>query len=685
MTKDDSQVVCRNNSGVKLERGMPVMVTGAIGAHGRLTIAPMDASDAANIPSFFGVAAHDIVDGADGSVTAFGDVRSIDTSAWDDGDLLWCDPSTAGGLTATMPGSGAVLQVGYVARAHAEAGVLQVRSVPTPGPTPGNTVTTSVNPLTGVIEMSGGLAFSARKTTEVLPIEFEQVPYTVIVGAPGSTTGGVSDWPNAIMNTSQGVNRAISWTYVGKSSKVKIVGATIVSPLVFRDTAWRLVAAIVPDATGIVDVPIGASWVSKTYVYSGGAESAALKIYLPRRIVLKDQDSADSYAATMAAKRKAVLISPNSFFGPSTQYARILAALDFIRKSGGGTLHLSTDTKLSSNVWTISRPLILPSNTAIFIDNATLRLADGVFDNIIRSESITFDPNAPYGVIKHLGLTENIEIYGSGKDTAFIEGPNTPYSAAHPISGGAPVPWVGDKYGWRTIGILLANVKNYSVHDFTLRKTTAWGISSEHGCDNFVFDEIKIDSTVDNGDGINIRKGCSNGVIKNISGTQSDDTVAMTAIQGFIPSYPSLPYIYPMQVLGDSSQPAYGNDIKNITVSGVNSASGANQVRVLATGGSKIEKVSINDVTSAGALVGQQVVIQTGSYGAPADLGDISNITVNNIACNHAGVPVHVNAPVRNVHVNGIQKRTALGGVMHSTGAYAATADNLTFSNERFI
>lgn len=151
MTKDDSQVVCRNNSGVKLERGMPVMVTGAIGAHGRLTIAPMDASDAANIPSFLGVAAHDILDGADGSVTAFGDVRSIDTSAWDDGDLLWCDPATAGGLTATKPGSGAALQVGYVARAHAEAGVLQVRSVPTPA----NTVTTSVDPVTGVIENLG--------------------------------------------------------------------------------------------------------------------------------------------------------------------------------------------------------------------------------------------------------------------------------------------------------------------------------------------------------------------------------------------------------------------------------------------------------------------------------------------------------------------------------------------------
>lgn len=533
--------------------------------------------------------------------------------------------------------------------------------------------------------MSGGLEFAVNRTAERFPLEFEQVNYTVQVGVPRSDPGGVSDWPNNIISTSHHLNRRIDWIYVGKSSKIKIAGAVIVSPIIFRDTTWRLVAAITPDATGVVDVPVGASWAAKTYAYSGGAETSALQIYLPRQIALKDQDSADSYAATMAAKRKAVLISPNSFFGPATQYARILAALDFIRKSGGGTLHLSTDTTLASNVWTISRPLILPSNTAVFIDNATLRLADGVFDNIIRSESITFDPDAPYGAVKHLGLTENIEIYGSGVSTAFIEGPNTPYSAAHPISGGASVPWVGDKYGWRTVGILLANVKNYSVHDFTLRKTTGWGISNEHGCDNFVFDAVKVDSTVANGDGIDIRSGCSNGVVKNITGTQSDDTIAMTAIVGFIPSYPSLPYIYPMQVLGDSSQPAYGDDIKNITVSGVNSASGANQVRVLATGGSKIDKVSINGVTSAGALVGQQVCIQTGSYGNPAALGDISNITVNNVACNNAGVPVYVDAPVRNVHVNGIQKLTALGGVMHSTGAYAATADNLTFTNERFI
>ena len=599
----------------------------------------------------------------------------------------WNEFEGGEGFTVSGADSARVYLAKFAEQSASVTAAVKVRTVGsfTTGSAQVGVVTAVTNPVTGVIEMSGGLSFAANRTAERFPLEFEQVNYTVQVGVPRSDTGGVSDWPNAIISTSHHANRRIDWIYVGKSSKIKVTGATLPAQLVFRDTSWRLVAAITLGETGIVDVPIGAAWVGRTYAYSGGSETSALQIYLPRQIVLKDQDSADSYAATMAAKRKAVLISPNSFFGPATQYARILAALDFIRKSGGGTLHLSTDTKLSSNVWTVSRPLILPSNTAVFIDNATLRLADGVFDNIIRSESITFDPDAPYGVIKHLGLTENIEIYGSGVGTAFIEGPNVPYSAAHPISGGAPAPWVGDHYGWRTIGILLANVKNYSVHDFTLRKTTAWGISNEHGCDNFVFDAIKVDSTVANGDGIGIRKGCSNGVVKNITGTQSDDTVAMTAIVGFIPSYPALPYIYPMQVLGDSSQPAYGDDIKNVTVSNVTSASGANQVRVLATGGSKIDKVSINSVTSAGALVGQQVIIHTGSYGTPAALGDISNITVNNIVCNHAGVPVHVNAPVRNVHVNGIQKLTALAGVMHSTGAYAATADNLTFTNERFI
>lgn len=522
-----------------------------------------------------------------------------------------------------------------------------------------------------------------QRTIEVVPLEWVDVPYTTSAGAPISIVSG--DWPNAMYSFSSALNKHIDWIYVGKSSKIRISGATLASPLVFKDAAWRLVATIFPANT-VVAIPAGAVWVSRTYAFSGGSESSALKISLPRQMLWEDLVAIDAYNAKMIARRDALLISPNEFFSVGTQYGRILAALQHIRKMGAGTLWLGTDTIAATSTWVIDRPLLIPSNCAIFIDNATLRLADSVFDNIIRSESITFDVDNPNSIIKHLGMTENIKIYGSGIATANIQGPTVSYNAPHPVSGGGGVDWVSDKYGWRTIGILMANVKNYEIYGFTMSQTKSWAISNEHGCDNFSIHDITVNSTVGNGDGIDCRVGCTNGVIANITGTQQDDTVAMTAILNFILAYPALPYIWPMQVLGDTSQPAYGDDIKNITVNNIDSATNAHQVRVLAAGGAKVDNISINDITTTGAIGGgKQVWIHTGIYGSLAVLGDMTNITVNKVFCNHASTPVVVDAPVRNCHINYIEKLTALGATFYSVGGYAGITENFTVTNARNV
>jgi hypothetical protein len=52
---------------------------------------------------FFGVTDQPILGGEDGYVTVFGKIRGIDTSTYDDGDILWCDPAVAGGFTVTEP------------------------------------------------------------------------------------------------------------------------------------------------------------------------------------------------------------------------------------------------------------------------------------------------------------------------------------------------------------------------------------------------------------------------------------------------------------------------------------------------------------------------------------------------------------------------------------------------------
>lgn len=96
----------RNNTASTITNGTPVMVTGTLGASGRLTVSPMDATDVANDVYYIGIATEDIEAGTDGKVTHFGKIRGIDTSGYSEGDVLWLSTSVVGGFTTTEPTSG---------------------------------------------------------------------------------------------------------------------------------------------------------------------------------------------------------------------------------------------------------------------------------------------------------------------------------------------------------------------------------------------------------------------------------------------------------------------------------------------------------------------------------------------------------------------------------------------------
>jgi hypothetical protein len=100
----ETMVLCRNNSNsVTIPKGTAVMFAGTLGASGRLKVAPMVSDGSLPGYVFFGVTDQAIAGASDGYVTTFGKIRGINTSAYDDGDILWCDPTTPGGFTATEP------------------------------------------------------------------------------------------------------------------------------------------------------------------------------------------------------------------------------------------------------------------------------------------------------------------------------------------------------------------------------------------------------------------------------------------------------------------------------------------------------------------------------------------------------------------------------------------------------
>lgn len=112
--------------------GKVVMATGSLGNSGRIAVGLYDGTRS-NGKRIVGVATHDIGNGSDGFVTAFGKVRNINTTGssvgetWLDGDVLYVKPGGAGNLTKIVPlDSELMMPVAFVVHAHTN-GTLFVR------------------------------------------------------------------------------------------------------------------------------------------------------------------------------------------------------------------------------------------------------------------------------------------------------------------------------------------------------------------------------------------------------------------------------------------------------------------------------------------------------------------------------------------------------------------------------
>jgi hypothetical protein len=121
----ENAVLCRNDTGSTITNGTPVMFAGTVGNSGRVKIMPAIA-DGTYLPGYtLGVATESIVDGADGFVVNFGKVRGVNTTGtpygetWNDGDLVYVSPTTAGYLTNVEPEApNQHISIGVVVKAH---------------------------------------------------------------------------------------------------------------------------------------------------------------------------------------------------------------------------------------------------------------------------------------------------------------------------------------------------------------------------------------------------------------------------------------------------------------------------------------------------------------------------------------------------------------------------------------
>lgn len=112
--------------------GQVVMWTGAQGDN--VTAAPANVAVAGFRAGYvLGVATQNIPNNGFGYITTFGLVHGLNTNAYNVGDLLWVDPTTPGGLTATQPSApNYQIQVATVTKKSGGDGHIQVIIRPEP-------------------------------------------------------------------------------------------------------------------------------------------------------------------------------------------------------------------------------------------------------------------------------------------------------------------------------------------------------------------------------------------------------------------------------------------------------------------------------------------------------------------------------------------------------------------------
>ena len=122
----------KNGTGATINKGKGVMAVGTDGNSGHILIDEMIADGSVEPKYFLGVLETTVVNGGFARVISFGQLDQFDTrgqngETWNDGNILWCDPDSAGDFTITEPlGPNVKIAVAIVLNASTN-GKIQVR------------------------------------------------------------------------------------------------------------------------------------------------------------------------------------------------------------------------------------------------------------------------------------------------------------------------------------------------------------------------------------------------------------------------------------------------------------------------------------------------------------------------------------------------------------------------------
>jgi hypothetical protein len=349
-----------------------------------------------------------------------------------------------------------------------------------------------------------------------------------------------------------------------------------------------------------------------------------------------------AWVATAAAYG---VVTPNDFAG--SDVARINQAIA-VGVETGKRVVVPKQNRLADgstrDVWLLDSAILVRSGTTLVLENCHLKLSDQCRDNFIRSG------NCGVGITE-IEPMRDVHILGVGR--VVLEGADRPratgdsaktlgertYGTDAGVEGESPT---GD---WRNIGILLAYVEGFRIENLHMKDSHCWGISLER-CGQGVIRDIDFASTqqkvidgktetILNQDGIDLRQGCHDITIENITGYSGDDLVALTNILG---KDPKAGTTTSTMVSASNNRGNGQDDIRNIIIRNIRGhcAGGHHIVRLLNAGGLKIHDVMLDGlIDTSGDGKPCKAAVKIGdsnpTWGGVTPLGDTYRILISNV------------------------------------------------------
>ncbi len=309
--------------------------------------------------------------------------------------------------------------------------------------------------------------------------------------------------------------------------------------------------------------------------------------------------------------------------------------------------------------WEIDSAILVPSDFTLILNNCHLRMADNTFDNMIRNENCGDVLTLTAG-----NSDRNIKIKGVG-EVILDGGEYNGLSESNTGKDGRPNMYVNNL-------LLFVDVDGFEVTDIHCRNQRYWALNFIY-CSNgvvsnidFLADDRGVDENgniyhglkrskerepiVHNADGIDLRHGCHDIKIENITGFTQDDGIALTAIK----SVRKIPF----EIEGRPY------DICNIEIRNVRTASFWANVRLLSQGGMPIHDILIDGVYDMskdsphmdGGAYGLRIGDGRILYGLRhATEDEFYNITAKNVRSRAYRSAVHLGGKVKNLVLENVE------------------------------